>query len=302
MTFIACFCVLFFGEQPVFYPSLLGCDLTHSADHMRAVRSLVMITLRLFSVAKRQYKPVPQCSPNVQENYFIDLLRELKPRSRSMKCSVSDPKSDDAQEISGRRSQPSMQKVRRQGSKSMVTIPVVKDLQSSVPNALSSSLQYGDLPTTQDSGLPFAEPSVLADFQSGTANNFIPVSSIIDTSQPVQDSISLLHQWFRRLDVNSLTPVIPPSGNLAAYVPRSYTLSQLVRLGVNLSKVEATPGAANFLVKLDFHKSVEPFLWKLHHHGFRAAQIARVCTAFPKLFKVTVIPFYYLLSRSASFK
>ncbi|KAF5394092.1 hypothetical protein PHET_12246 [Paragonimus heterotremus] len=243
-----------------------------------------MVTVRFFSAVKRQYGSIPQCSPSVQENYFIDLLREFAPKSRSMKCSVSGPTSDDVQATGGHCSQLSIQKLKRQESQSV--IPAVKHLQSSEVNMVSLHLQGSNFPTTQDSGFPFAECSMPTDFQSETVNDFIPISSVIDTSQPVQDSISLLRQWFRRLDVNSLTPIIPPSGNLAAYVPRSYTLSQLVRLGVDLSRLEAIPGAANFLVKLDFHKSVEPVLWKLHHHGFRAAQIARVCTAFPKVFQL----------------
>ncbi|KAF6774706.1 hypothetical protein AHF37_05923 [Paragonimus kellicotti] len=244
-----------------------------------------MATVRLFS-AVRQFGSISQCSPSVQENYFIDLLRELAPKSRSLKCSVSGPTSDNVQITSRRCRQLSIQKVKRQESQSMMTIPAAKHLQSSELNMLSLNLQCGNFPTAQDSGFPFAEFSVPADFQSETVNNFIPISSVIDTGQSVQDSISLLRQWFRRLDINSLTPIIPPSGNLAAYVPRSYTLSQLVRLGVDLSKLEAIPGAANFLVKLDFPKSVEPVLWKLHHHGFCASQIARVCTAFPKLFQL----------------
>ncbi|KAF7250745.1 hypothetical protein EG68_09097 [Paragonimus skrjabini miyazakii] len=245
-----------------------------------------MIAVQLFSAVRRQFGSIPQCSPSVQENYFIDLLRELAPKPRSLKRSISGPTSDDVQVIGGRSSQLCIQKVKKQESQSIMTIPAVKRLQSSEQNMLPLNLQCGNFPTTQDSGFPFAESRVPTDFQSETVNNFIPISSVIDISQPVQDSISLLRQWFRNLNVNSLTPVIPPSGNLAAYVPRSYTLSQLVRLGVDLSRLEAIPGAANFLVKLDFHKSVEPVLWKFHHHGFCAAQIARVCTAFPKMFQL----------------
>ncbi|CAH8573464.1 unnamed protein product [Schistosoma turkestanicum] len=111
------------------------------------------------------------------------------------------------------------------------------------------------------------------------------IKAYINTSQTPKESIDLLCQWFKELELNHLVRMPPSSANLAAYVPNCPTLSQLVKLGVDLSKIEAIPGVANMLVKLDFH-DIEPVLWRLSDFGFKVEQIARIITAFPKILKL----------------
>ncbi|VDP28600.1 unnamed protein product [Schistosoma margrebowiei] len=104
--------------------------------------------------------------------------------------------------------------------------------------------------------------------QSLPGNNKLPqkqIKAYLNPSQTPKESIDILSQWFKELDC--------------------FTLSQLVKLGVNLSKVEAVPGVANMLMKLDFHNDIEPILWRLSDFGFQPKQIARIITAFPKLLK-----------------
>ncbi|VDP64383.1 unnamed protein product [Schistosoma mattheei] len=102
--------------------------------------------------------------------------------------------------------------------------------------------------------------------QSLPGNNKLPqkqIKAYLNPSQTPKESIDILSQWFKDC----------------------FTLSQLVKLGVDLSKVEAVPGVANMLMKLDFHNDIEPILWRLSDFGFQPKQIARIMTAFPKLLK-----------------
>ncbi|CAI2738136.1 unnamed protein product [Dicrocoelium dendriticum] len=108
----------------------------------------------------------------------------------------------------------------------------------------------------------------------------------ISPDQSICDSIVTLREWFSNLDLNSLSPTLHPAGNLAAYVPRSHTLTQLVLLGVDLSKIESIPGVANMLVKLDFRTAVEPLIWKLNGYGFSLKAVARLFTGYPKILQL----------------
>ncbi|VDP83741.1 unnamed protein product [Echinostoma caproni] len=64
------------------------------------------------------------------------------------------------------------------------------------------------------------------------------------------------------------------------------------------------PGAANMLVKMDFHKVIEPMLWTLNDLGFNLKQIAHLLTRFPKLLKLSTAElsnrFTYFVQRGFS--
>ncbi|CAL8073358.1 unnamed protein product [Calicophoron daubneyi] len=143
-------------------------------------------------------------------------------------------------------------------------------------------------PVTQSALTPrsFTTPSYTSPIVSITEGEILPLKAILNPKQTLVESIERMNDWFKDLDLNVICPEIKSSGNLAAYVPRSYTLTQLVKLGVDLSKIESVPGVANMLVKMDFHSSIEPVLWKLSDLGFSLNQIARVLTVFPKILQV----------------
>lgn len=61
-------------------------------------------------------------------------------------------------------------------------------------------------------------------------------------------------------DVSSYTPYYVPSFNFAAYVNKSYTLQQLVKLGVNLHKFESMKGVPEAILQLDFDRDVQKYL------------------------------------------
>lgn len=96
-----------------------------------------------------------------------------------------------------------------------------------------------------------------------------------------------------QLNINKIQGPIKPalpkkSFNLAAFVRDSETLSNLVKLGVDLSKVEQDIDAANLLTKLDFAKDVEPYLAFLHRNGVSDEDIGECITRNPKIFQVSL--------------
>lgn len=61
-------------------------------------------------------------------------------------------------------------------------------------------------------------------------------------------------------DVSDISKFTSPSFNLAAYVNQSQTLQELVKMGVNLNKIENRKGAAECILKLDFEKHIKEYL------------------------------------------
>ncbi|XP_047544819.1 transcription termination factor 3, mitochondrial [Vanessa atalanta] len=58
-------------------------------------------------------------------------------------------------------------------------------------------------------------------------------------------------------DLSEVTPYFPESFNIAAYVNKSETLQNLIKLNVNLSKIEKKPHIVNKLLKMDFEKDMK---------------------------------------------
>ncbi|KAM3959066.1 mitochondrial transcription termination factor 3 [Aphomia sociella] len=62
-------------------------------------------------------------------------------------------------------------------------------------------------------------------------------------------------------DLSSVSPYLPNTFNLAAYVNKSKTLQNLLHLDVNLSKIEKKPYIAEKIMKLDFDDIQEHLLF-----------------------------------------
>ena len=94
------------------------------------------------------------------------------------------------------------------------------------------------------------------------------------------------------------------SGSLAAYVNASETLTALVLMGVDLSQIDQNAEAANYLVKLDLDRDVQPYTIFLHHLGLSTAQLAQVITHSPGIFQESLenveIRVNYLASKGFS--
>lgn len=73
-------------------------------------------------------------------------------------------------------------------------------------------------------------------------------------------------------------PLPPASFTLGAYVDHSETLQKLVLLGVNLSKIEKHPDAANLLLRLDFEKDIKQILLFLKDLGIEDNQLGAFLT------------------------
>ncbi|XP_054840271.1 transcription termination factor 3, mitochondrial [Eublepharis macularius] len=84
-------------------------------------------------------------------------------------------------------------------------------------------------------------------------------------------------------------PPLPfESFTLQDYVDRSETLQKLVLLGVDLSKVEKRPGAAQFLLKLDFEKDIQKILLFLKDVGVEDNQLGAFLTKNPYILREVV--------------
>ncbi|XP_019780663.2 transcription termination factor 3, mitochondrial isoform X2 [Tursiops truncatus] len=74
-------------------------------------------------------------------------------------------------------------------------------------------------------------------------------------------------------------PTLPPSSfTLRDYVDHSETLKKLVLLGVDLSKIEKHPDAANLLLRLDFEKDIKQILLFLKDLGIEDNQLGTFLT------------------------
>ncbi|XP_008846080.1 transcription termination factor 3, mitochondrial isoform X2 [Nannospalax galili] len=73
-------------------------------------------------------------------------------------------------------------------------------------------------------------------------------------------------------------PLPPASFTLGDYVDHSETLQKLVHLGVDLSKIEKHPDAANLLLRLDFEKDIKQILLFLKDLGLEDNQLGTFLT------------------------
>ncbi|KAL5107682.1 Transcription termination factor 3 mitochondrial [Taenia crassiceps] len=98
----------------------------------------------------------------------------------------------------------------------------------------------------------------------------------------VKNSVAVLEDWIKNLDIDRHYPRLPDACNLAALVPHNECLRKLVELGADLSRMELEPGVANLLVKTDFNVTIAPKLWHLSSFGFELPQLSRIMTRVPK--------------------
>jgi mTERF domain-containing protein len=58
-------------------------------------------------------------------------------------------------------------------------------------------------------------------------------------------------------DISTVAPYFRPSFNFAAYVNNSPTLQELVKLGVNLHRLERKKGVPEFILQVEFNKNMK---------------------------------------------
>ncbi|KAL5013603.1 hypothetical protein ScPMuIL_007873 [Solemya velum] len=147
----------------------------------------------------------------------------------------------------------------------------------------------------QTESSPFdAVPSTENENDASNSHSQIDISS-----PPLPSGVSVVNQIEQSSHVNSLTESshskqsvttgtyktqIQPSFNLAPYVNQSETLSELLKLGVDLSEVEKKPGAADLLVRLNY-QDIKPYLYFLHDCGVADGKLGYVLTKNPFIFR-----------------
>lgn len=86
-------------------------------------------------------------------------------------------------------------------------------------------------------------------------------------------------------DPSTAVPNIRPAHNLAAYVKKSVPLQQFIQLGVDLSRIERRKGLADFVLRLDWQRDIQPHLRFLRDVGVPADGLGAFVTRNPLIFK-----------------
>ncbi|VVC24613.1 Transcription termination factor, mitochondrial/chloroplastic [Cinara cedri] len=85
-------------------------------------------------------------------------------------------------------------------------------------------------------------------------------------------------------NVSTISPALRPTFNLAAYVNESYSLQQLVKLGVELYKFDSNPKIMETILKLDFERDMKPYIRFIHDIGVPTEEMGKFFTKNPLLF------------------
>lgn len=83
---------------------------------------------------------------------------------------------------------------------------------------------------------------------------------------------------------STMSPVLRPTFNLAAYVNESYSLQQLVKLGVELYKFDSDPKVMETILKLDFERDMKPYIRFVHDCGVPEEKLGNFFTKNPMIF------------------
>lgn len=85
-------------------------------------------------------------------------------------------------------------------------------------------------------------------------------------------------------DFSTISPALRPTFNLAAYVNDSYSLQQLVKLGVELYKFDNDPRIMETILKLDFERDMKPYIRFIHDCGVPVEELGKFITKNPMIF------------------
>ncbi|KAJ8307766.1 hypothetical protein KUTeg_014683 [Tegillarca granosa] len=122
----------------------------------------------------------------------------------------------------------------------------------------------------------------VSSFMPSSLNNTETLSKVVDGEKdfcPVEDG----NEYLLQKPIKTIDGPLPKSYSLATYVEKSELLTNLVKLGVDLSKVERNGDTANFLVRLDYKRDVEPCLFFLRDIGIPDDDFGKVLTKNPFL-------------------
>lgn len=83
---------------------------------------------------------------------------------------------------------------------------------------------------------------------------------------------------------STISPALQPTFNLAAYVNNSYSLQQLVNLGVELYKFDSKPEVMETILKLDFERDMKPYIRFVNDCGVPVEELGTFFTKNPMIF------------------
>jgi mTERF domain-containing protein, mitochondrial len=105
-------------------------------------------------------------------------------------------------------------------------------------------------------------------------------------------------------DVDEVPTLLKPAFNFAAYVQKSESLQHLLKLGVNLHRLEKRKGIPEFLLKLNFERDIKSHIRFLHDINVPTESLGEFLTTNPLIFKeeISTLNFrvYYLQSKNFS--
>ena len=152
----------------------------------------------------------------------------------------------------------------------------------------------------------------LRGFPSGSWKTVVsPVlqTAVEPATQESQSSLerpSALSQNFDPEFVKTIYPDPQVTFNLAPFVDQSYSLRQLVKLGVDLSKLEENRAVAEKLLQIDFDKTVKPVITFLTDNGVHPDNLGHFLTENPFILEELMVNLQaridYLKSKAFSAK
>ncbi|XP_014479407.1 PREDICTED: transcription termination factor 3, mitochondrial [Dinoponera quadriceps] len=86
-------------------------------------------------------------------------------------------------------------------------------------------------------------------------------------------------------DLSDIGPYLTPTFTFAKYANKSKTIQKLVKLGVELYKLESEEGMINYILGLDFERDMKPYIMFLSDCGVPADQLGHFITKNPHIFK-----------------
>ncbi|XP_050469480.1 transcription termination factor 3, mitochondrial [Bombus huntii] len=86
-------------------------------------------------------------------------------------------------------------------------------------------------------------------------------------------------------DLSDIGPKMTATYNFAKFANDSHTIQQLVKLGVELYKLEANKEVLEMFLKLDFERDMKPYIQFLSDCGVKSENLGFFITRYPKVFK-----------------
>ncbi|XP_076243717.1 mitochondrial transcription termination factor 3 [Calliopsis andreniformis] len=122
---------------------------------------------------------------------------------------------------------------------------------------------------------------------NGASSAIVPERRLDEVPNTLEDLNGKLAKLLKPCyeDLSDVGPYMTPTYNFAKFANDSYTIQQLVKLGVNLHKLEADRDIVELYLSLDFDRDIKPYVRFLHDCGVLPENLGNFITKCPKIFK-----------------